>query len=220
MFFPTKFEATVNALKKIQSSLLDPCVCVCMCVHGCVGWGVITASCWLRCSPVCSVGHLWVAWWALWNGALLVELNRHSHELYQTPWAQVALSLWGFVHTHTCRLATTLKTQNDPRTQTYSTDSYKQVDIRNICSPWKCFNGRPVTLMFSQSCPNWPKLRQLWMSCPAAASIFGLYWPTSTCLIRPNHTSAHHPFISFVCGLHCSWEPLRSSQNPSFIPNV
>jgi len=72
------------------------------CVLGCVGWGVITASCWLRRSPVCPVGHLWVAWWALWNGALLAELNRHSHELTQTPWAQAALSLWGFLHTHIC----------------------------------------------------------------------------------------------------------------------
>lgn len=69
--FLTKFGTIFNVLKKIQCSPLDPSVCVCVCVvlfacmcvcvHGCVGWGAITASCWLRRSPVCSVGHLWVA---------------------------------------------------------------------------------------------------------------------------------------------------------------
>lgn len=60
----------------------------------------VPAFLWLRHNPGCSVGHLWVAWWALWNGSLMGELNRHSHELYQTPWAQVAMSLWGFIYTH------------------------------------------------------------------------------------------------------------------------
>lgn len=37
-------------------------------------------------------------------------------------------------------------------------------------------------------CPAWQNLRNLWMRCPAAASIFDLYWPTSTCLTHPKLT--------------------------------
>ncbi len=112
--FLTTFGATLDVLKKIRRSLSCVSVCdcfvpFCVCVCARMGWGVITASRWLRRSPVCPVGHLWVAWWALWNGALFAELNRHSHELQQTPWAQVASSLWGSVHTHICLHTTTWK---------------------------------------------------------------------------------------------------------------
>lgn len=37
-------------------------------------------------------------------------------------------------------------------------------------------------------CLAWQNLRNLWMSCPAAACIFDLYWPTSTCLTHPKLT--------------------------------
>lgn len=74
--------------------------------------------------------------------------------------------------------------------------------------------------MFPLSCPSWLNLTKLWVSCPAAASIHDLYWPTGTCLIRLNHTSTHHLFIRDVCGLHPLWKPFHGSQNHSFIPNV